>query len=615
MASTAMTDRVLPAPERSQPAGETTVQAIIAAARKPQPANARGAWLCGGASALLWFLSFFPLNWAPLAFLAPIPLLLLVRVADRPRRMYAAVYVTWLIATLAAIAWMAANGPMVPAWIALSLYMALYVPAFLLGCRTAVHRLHLPLVVAAPVVWTGLELLRAHLMTGFPWYFLGHTQWRWTTLIQISDLVGAYGVSFVVMTAAAAAAVCVPERVFARLRLLPVRDGVESPPPVVAMRTKVVSVAFALLLLVAALGYGVVRTSGDHFTPGPRIALVQGNFPSEIRPTHSPGEVWQMHNRLTATAVAYQPDFIVWPESAYRWPLFDQDPSLDDEQLGVATHKLSGGEMSPAEWRDASATVKEIFGDLATQANAAMVIGLTAFTADAEHGLRRYNSAAFSRPELGYEGRYDKRHRVIFGEYVPLRDVFPFLHALTPYTEGFSIDAGDRPVTLRHGEFALSPLICFEDTVPHLVRSVVAQSETGDGGKLDILVNITNDGWFNQSSEQEQHLVTSLFRAVETRTPLVRAANTGISAAIDGDGRLIRPVAFVDGDSAEETTMMDRGGNFKKDLNAVLVADVPLDSRTAPYVRMGDWFAGLCAALALFCLAWSLVPRKASAAA
>jgi apolipoprotein N-acyltransferase len=608
MATTAMPETTVSSTDRSQDGG-AAVQAIIAAARLPQRAASRGAWLCGAASALLWYCSFFPLNWGPVAFLAPVPLLLLARLEDRPRHLYLAVYVTWLVASLAACVWMAANVPMVPAWIALALYMAVYAPLFVLGCRSAVQRLHIPLVVAAPVVWTGLELVRAYLMTGFPWYFLGHTQWRWTTLIQISDLVGVYGVSFVVMTAAAAVAVCVPEQIFTRLRLLAVRDGIVSPPPSVSLRQKVVSVACGVVLLTAALGYGVVRTSGEHFSAGPRIALVQGNFPSEIRPTHSHGEVWTMQNRLTAMAVAYQPDFVVWPESAYRWPMFDARPELSDVQLNVASRKVG---MAPAEWREASATVKEILGDLSTQANAAMVVGLTAFTADAEHGLRRYNSATFARPEIGFEGRYDKRHRVVFGEYVPLRDVFPFLHALTPYTEGFSIDAGERPVTFRHGGHSITPLICFEDTVPHLVRSVIARSEAGSGEGVDVLVNITNDGWFDHSAEQEQHLVTSLFRAVETRTPLVRSANTGISAAIDGDGRIVKPVAFVDGDRNEPTAMTDRRGRFKKDLNAVVVADVPLDSRSSLYVRFGDWFGMTCAAAAVFCMAWTFVPRKSA---
>jgi apolipoprotein N-acyltransferase len=126
-------------------------------------------------------------------------------------------------------------------------------------------------------------------------------------------------------------------------------------------------------------------------------------------------------------------------------------------------------------------------------------------------------------------------------------------------------------------------------------------------------VNVTNDGWFYRSSEQEQHLVTSLFRAVETRTPLVRAANTGVSAVIDGDGRLVKPVTFQttqDGRSFEPATVTDRSGGFLKDRHAVLVADVPLDPRRSLYVRFGDWFAGVCAAAALFCLGWAVLPRR-----
>lgn len=607
MAATAMTDRTA-APQRDRAAVEPSVQAIIAAARRPQAAPSRGAWLCGAASGLLWYLSFFPANLGPLALLAPVPLLLLVRPEERPRRTYLAVYLTWLAATSTAIFWMAANGPMVPAWIALSLYMALYAPAFLLVCRTAVHRLRVPLVVAAPLGWVGLEFLRAHLMTGFPWYFLGHTQWRWTTLIQISDLVGVYGISFVVMACAAAVAACVPGKVFAKLKLLPTRDGITAPPPVETPRRKVLSVAFAVTLLVAALGYGSVRQSQEKFTPGPRMALVQGNFPSDIGDKHSPGEVWFMHNRLTAMGVQHQPDFVIWPESGFRWPLLQAAEGMTKAQLRAVAPKIP-----VEEWGTTGKAVPDMLRDLSTQANAGLLVGLTSFTADEEHGMRRFNSAAFSRPELGLVGRYDKRHRVVFGEYVPLRDVFPFLRAFTPYTEGFSIDAGAGPRTFTHAGASISPLICYEDTVPHLVRGVVAQAEAKGGEGVDVLVNVTNDGWFDRSAEQEQHLVTSLFRAVETRTPLVRAANTGVSAVVDGGGRFVEPVAFAtteDGMTNKPAKLMRGFGRFTKDTHGVLVADVPLDPRRSLYVRFGDWFAGICGASTMFCLAWSLVPRK-----
>lgn len=608
MAATAMTDRTSATTERRRPSAEPTVQAIIAAARRPQPAPARGAWICGAASALAWYLSYFPANLGPLAFLAPVPLLLLVRLEDRPRRMYLAVYVTWLVATLAAISWMAANGPMVPAWIALSFYMALYAPAFLLACRTAVHRLRLPLVVAAPLVWVGLEFLRGHVGTGFPWYFLGHTQWRWTTLIQVSDLIGAYGVSFIVMACAAAAAVCVPPIAFATLELMSSRDGVPSAPPIATRRQQIFSVGGALALLAVVLGYGLVCTSGEKFTPGPRMALVQGNFPSKLSGGAGGDKLWAMHNHLTKLAVQQQPDFVIWPESAYPWRLLEASPGMKEERLDALARQVSGGQITSVEWRQTEAFVRESLKDLATQANAALLVGLSTVSADND-GLHRYVSAAFSRPELGVVGRYDKRHLVIFGEYVPLRNVFPFLQAFSPYTDGSSSDSGPGPKTFRHANVSISPLICFEDTVPHLVRGVVARAESGRGDGIDVLVNVTNDGWFYESAEQEQHLATSLFRAVETRTPLVRAANTGVSAVIDGAGRLVEPVLFTD--EQGKPLRMTRGlGRLTKDTHAVLVADVPLDPRRSLYVRFGDWFAGACAAATIFCLGWTALPRK-----
>jgi apolipoprotein N-acyltransferase len=251
-----------------------------------------------------------------------------------------------------------------------------------------------------------------------------------------------------------------------------------------------------------------------------------------------------------------------------------------------------------------------MIGDLATQANAGFITGLSAYVVEKEHGLRRYNSAVFAVPEMGVQGRYDKRHRVVFGEYVPLRKELPFLQAFSPYTDESSIDAGLGPKIFHHAGFSISPLICYEDTVPQLVRGVVAGAHLEDGQQLDVLVNVSNDGWFYESSEQPQHLVTSLFRAVETRTPLVRSANTGISAVIDGNGRIVEPVAYIDGDTGDHTAITDRRGRLKKDNSAVLVADVPLDDRSSLYVQAGDWFAGLCGASVIFCLCWGFLPQR-----
>jgi len=102
---------------------------------------------------------------------------------------------------LASLQWMRLGDPsMYRAWAAMAVYTSLYFPLFLLATRATVHRLSVPLVVAAPIVWVGLEFVRAHLFTGFAWYLLGHSQLRcWPEVVQISDLVGGYGVSFLVM--------------------------------------------------------------------------------------------------------------------------------------------------------------------------------------------------------------------------------------------------------------------------------------------------------------------------------------------------------------------------------------------------------------------------------
>ncbi|HID20954.1 MAG TPA: apolipoprotein N-acyltransferase, partial [Planctomycetaceae bacterium] len=201
-------------------------------------------------------------------------------------------------------------------------------------------------------------------------------------------------------------------------------------------------------------------------------------------------------------------------------------------------------------------------------------------------------------------GRYDKRHRVIFGEYIPLQDWFPWLERLTPISGQFGIDAGAGPVVFscespHTGRVVrLAPIICFEDTVPHLVRHIV-RSAADSGQPVDVLVNLTNDGWFHGSSELDQHLITAIFRSVECRTPMVRAVNTGISAIIDGDGVVREPDVFIDGDAdgtePPRTSMRDpRTGRWYKQLNAALIDTVPLDTRKSFYVRHGDWFAAAC---------------------
>lgn len=585
-ASTAKTS--VKAPAKSQP-GDLTVEQIIQAARRsPKRAKSRGAFAVSLLTAGLLWASFTPLDFGPLAWVALVPLLLLIRIAERTRFMYFATYLGGLGFFFPALQWMRLGDPsMYIAWTALSLYLAFYFPAFVWLSRVAVHRLKVPLVLAVPVAWVGLEYLRAYLLTGFSWYYLGHTQYRFVELIQISDVTGAYGVSFLVAMSSAAIAGLVPSSVFARFRLLP-PDGVNAP-PLSASQHPYVPVLSAAMLFAAVLGYGFLRRSQADFQPGPRVAIVQGNFTASLK--HDPNEaerILETHNFLTGQAVklGQRPDVIVWPETMYVNDMLEADESLSDKELSQLAPRVK-----PEFWQKRLA--QKDLAQLSDMAGAAMIVGIDTIVAD-QMGLRHYNSAAFVKEGQGLAGRYDKIHRVVFGEYIPLRETIPWLRQLTPFSEGFGIAAGEKASLFELNEHRFAPMICYEDTVPHLVRGIVRSANTSDQ-PVDCLVNLTNDGWFHGSSELDQHLITAQFRAVECRTPLVRAVNTGISAFIDGDGVVLEPRVFFDGDEQGRDSMRNPDtGKYHKQLNAVLVHDIPLDSRESLYVQHGDWFAGTC---------------------
>jgi apolipoprotein N-acyltransferase len=573
MAATAM-NPAKPAPTRMP--REATPQEIITSARNA-PAGIGGALVVSGLSAGLLWAAFTPLDAGPLAWIALIPLFSLVRLARPVQRMYAAAFAGGLLFWLPALQWMRLGHPaMYAAWGALSLYLALYFPLFVALARVAVWRFNVPLTLAAPVVWVGLEMLRGYLMTGFSWYYLAHTQYRWVELIQISDLLGAYGVSFLVALVAGCAAELLPVSILARLRLLPASASAAGI-RIVSHPGRIVRVGGCLAVFALALGYGYVRRGGNEFKPGPRVALIQGNFTSKVK--HDPEDfpkIQRRHEHLTVLAQRDQPDLIIWPETMFRWPLLETPLDVSDERL---QERYPENELPIKRIRELG--VRKKLAALGQTTGAALVIGLETLAIDLER-VRTYNSAVLVRPDGTLAGRYDKLHRVVFGEYIPFVETFPWLRSLTPV--GAQIDAGAGCAVLEHNGFRFSPIICFEDTVPQLVRRIVnTTSEATPAGprRVDFLVNLTNDGWFHGSSELEQHLITAAFRCVECRTPMVRAVNTGISAFIDGDGVVRRKAVGL------------KNGEPKLD-EAVVVDNVPLDSRKSLYLAGGDWFPGAC---------------------
>jgi apolipoprotein N-acyltransferase len=193
--------------------------------------------------------------------------------------------------------------------------------------------------------------------------------------------------------------------------------------------------------------------------------------------------------------------------------------------------------------------------------------------------IERFNSAQWLAPGEATL-RYHKMHPVIFGEYVPGGEWFPWLYSLTPMPNG--LKSGDTPVAMRLGDITLCPNICYENTVPHLIRNQVCQL-TNEGTPPDALVTVTNDGWFWGSSQLDMHLACAVFRSVELRRPLLIAANTGFSASIDPHGQVV--------------------SKGPRRSTSVEWAELrPWRGTASPYQRWGDWAAMVCLGVCVLAL-------------
>jgi apolipoprotein N-acyltransferase len=556
-----------------------------AAARQQVPAEARpeprppargsGAflrlWLTFLAGAGLLWLSYFPVNWGWFGWVALVPFLAIVRTTVRPRLAYLGCWLAGLLFYLAALQWMrVADFRMVFTWLGLTLYCSVFnLVAFFL-VRQLDRRTKLPLVVSVPAVWTAVEFARAHLLEGFPWYFLGHTQHAFLAIIQPSDLAGAYAVTFLVaaVNAWVFELLCNSDR-FRRLLSLP-EDAARS-----QGRKLVGQAAVVGLLFVGSLGYGLWRLSQDHFEMGPRLALIQGNLDQRIRndasdPSKSEQAAGHMLTHfwdLSEQAAKDKPDLIVWPETSfpYGWPQVMPDLPAD---------------KAPPLWQTFLKRFDTVAQKAAAEWGSAVLLGVNTERLGEGEKIRRYNSALLITRQGRQAECYDKIHRVPFGEYVPFRDWLPFMNALAPYDFDYSLTAGEQFTRFPLGKYHFGVVICYEDTDTYLARQYVRSAA---GEPVDFLVNLSNDGWFDGTSEHEEHLAICRFRAVECRRAVARAVNMGISAMIDGNGQVVALPAA------------DWAGSKK--IKSVLTAAIPLDRRTSAYAQLGDWLPWTCWAL------------------
>jgi len=481
--------------------------------------------LLAALSGILLALAFPSPGLSILAWVALVPLLAAIRESSW-RSSFKLAFITGFIAYSGIFYWlnivMTTYGklPLLVSFI-LMLLMAAYLALYIAGAAALTRLAELrgiPVAASLPVIWVSLEYLRAYLFTGFPWASLGYTQYRTLPLIQIADITGVYGLSFLVVLTNVV--------LFRMARGISGRGNVRYP---------LVTSAILVALLAVCLGYGFVTLNRPDNGRLIKVALAQGNIPQDIKwnPAFQE-ETVAIYERLSRSGQGAGSDLVVWPESSLPF-FFEREP--------VYSARVSS---------------------LARELNSAMIVGSPAL----EKGImkdRLLNSAFLVGADGTTLGRADKVHLVPFGEYVPLASFLPFVHKMVEGIGDFSAGANLTPLAAPFGR--LGVLVCFEGIFPEISREYVRQGAT-------LLVNITNDAWFGRSSAPYQHLSMTVFRAVENRVPLVRSANTGITAIIDSRGHIVRMT-----------------GLFHE---ALLTGEVRAGNYRSFYTRYGDVFAWLC---------------------
>ena len=370
--------------------------------------------------------------------------------------------------------------------VVLTAYLALFFSAFAFLLRWVKGRVDLPETLLAPPLWVSLEYLRGILFSGFPWAFLGYSQFLTLPMVQISDLTGVYGVSFLLMAVNVAL-----------FRFLEASLDRSFKPALKEI------IAAGLLLALTGI-YGHLRlaemSSKDKGTPL-RIALIQGDIPQDFKwEPKFQEETMNIYTDLTERSKIFHPELIIWPETAT--PFFFQDSFLFRSRIL----------------------------DLAENMNAPLLFGSPAYDRKGRE-MEYFNSAFLVSPEKKILGRYDKIHLVPFGEYAPLSGILGFTRDIIGAMGDFHSGEEVATLAIPRGKFGV--LICYEAIFPDLTRQFVQKG-------AQFLVNITNDAWFGRSAAPFQHISMARLRAIENRVPIARAANTGVSGFIDPSGRLIQ---------------------------------------------------------------------------
>lgn len=532
---------------------------------------------------VLWALAFPLFEWSLLAWIAP-GLMLLTGFGATGRRQFWIGYLAGLTHHLIALYWLL-NIPFavgnVLGWLALSTYCALFPALWLWLCHrtkprdptgpneiSAAHTTGLPRdpysIGAAPLrlrgetwddlrdvihanwlprqrwmflcaaFWVGLEFFRGWFLGGFPWNYIGASQFKSIPLIQIASTTGVHGVSFIVLWVSLSLAI--------GAATVAVRPQVRF-----AWKNEV---APALIILLFAISWGVGVTTKPAVGSGrtAKLALVQPSIPQTL--IFDPAAVTNRFNQmldLTKQAVAAKPDLIIWPEASL--------PAISREMFEQLRKLIR------------SAGIPIILGSDDVQR----------VTDGAAERFDYYNAALWFDGSGDFAGRYRKQRLVIFGEYTPGVRWLPFLARWSPAGEGFAEGLGPETFHIEPVDANVTVNICFEDNFADLVRDQVKPD-------TDFVLNLTNNGWFGESAAQWQHAANAIFRAIENHVPLVRCTNNGLTCWIDEQGRLRQ--IFTD----------DHGSVYGTGVAVFQVPLLRSGSVRTPtiFARFGDWFGWLC---------------------
>jgi apolipoprotein N-acyltransferase len=512
-------------------------------------------WLAAICSGLLCTICFPPCNQAWLCWFALTPLIAAIWFSGRNLRRrwlrnLLLGYVAGVVFFTGTFSWLGSLGVHYEnLWLrGLSLLLSIYLGVYFafwgwfVGLIAPLHFLaswrNLLTAFLAAAAWVTHEWIRGWLFTGFGWNGLGvalHATWP---LIQIAELSGVTGLSFVIVFANVIA-VTTPLRLFLEAKTRQVRPHFD--------------LTLTLAGIVGLLTFGLYSVQNRPIAKAFRVAAVQADIPQEEKfDPQFTSRIFERFSRLSEIALrsSPSPNLLIWPESSMPDPV--RDPNT--ESNGFVTQ-------------------------FSTSAKTDLLLG----TLDVED-RHAYNAAVLISGDTQQMQVYRKAHLVPFGEYIPLRHLFPLFAAVASKWVPGDFDPGRDYTVFRltNGDVHIAPLICFEDTIGDLARQFVLRG-------ANLLVDVTNDAWFLRSAGSRQHLANAIFRCVETRRPMARAANTGVTCFVNEFGRVTQMLQDESGSTFTEGVLT---GEIK----------IPTEPELTFYARHGELFAKLCAWITLIAI-------------